>query len=143
MLDLSTIELRKLIRKLLISTSLIAIVSLAVASKGGGGDKGKANTPLKTNFVPIRTTAGFTLKAGPSFTGSSIVSTEKTPEYVSFQTLITYQRGNIDLYNAPHLQGRIAAYSCTTTPAATSACSIFGSICIKSRRFPSLPLPLK
>jgi hypothetical protein len=94
MLDLSTIELRKLIRKLLISASLIAIVSLAVASKGGGGDKGKVNTPLKTNFVPIRTTAGFTLKAGPSFTGSSIVSTEKTPEYVSFQTLITYQRGN-------------------------------------------------
>jgi hypothetical protein len=52
------------------------------------------NTPLKTNFVPIRTTAGFTLKAGPSFMGSSIVSTEKTQEYVSFQTLITYQRGN-------------------------------------------------
>ncbi|HLX65875.1 MAG TPA: hypothetical protein VKR41_02735 [Puia sp.] len=94
MLNLSTIELRKLIRKLLISTSLVAIVSLAVASKGGGGDKGKANTPLKTNFVPIRTTAGFTLKAGPTFMGSSIISTEKTPEYVSFQTLITYQRGN-------------------------------------------------
>ena len=93
MLDLSTIELRKLIRKLLISASLIAIVSLAVASKGGG-DKGKANTSLRTNFVPIRTTAGFTLKAGPTFMGSSIISTEKTPEYVSFQTLITYQRGN-------------------------------------------------
>jgi hypothetical protein len=94
MLNVSTIELRKLIRKLLISTSLIAIVSMAVASKGGGGDKGKANTPLKTNFVPIRTTTGFTLKAGPTFTGSSIISTEKTREYVSFQTLITYQRGN-------------------------------------------------
>jgi hypothetical protein len=26
--------------------------------------------------------------------GSSIIGTEKTPEYVSFQTLITYQRGN-------------------------------------------------
>jgi hypothetical protein len=93
MLNLNTIELRKLIRKLLISASMVAIVGLAVASKGGGGDKGKA-TPLKTNFVPIRTTAGFTLKAGPTFMGSTITSTEKTPEYVSFQTLITYQHGN-------------------------------------------------
>jgi hypothetical protein len=73
---------------------MVAIVGLAVASKGGGGDKGKTNTPLKTNFVPIRTTAGFTLKAGPTFMGSTITSTEKTPEYVSFQTLITYQHGN-------------------------------------------------
>jgi len=94
MLNLSTIELRKLIRKLLISASLVGIVGLAVASKGGGGDKGKSSTPLKTNFVPIRTTAGFTLKAGPNFMGSTITSTEKTPEYVSFQTLITYQHGN-------------------------------------------------
>jgi hypothetical protein len=94
MLNLSTIELRKLIRKLLISASLVAVVGLAVASKGGGGDKNKANTPLKTNFVPIRTTTGFTLKAGPSFTGNTIVSTEKTPDYVSFHTLITYQHGN-------------------------------------------------
>ena len=94
MLNLSTIELRKLIRKLLISASMVAIVGLAVASKGGGGDKGKTNIPLKTNFVPIRTTAGFTLKAGPTFMGSTITSTEKTPEYVSFQTLITYQHGN-------------------------------------------------
>src|SRR5579863_9845933 len=83
MLNLSTIELRKLIRKLLISASLVGIVGLAVASKGGGGDKGKSSTPLKTNFVTIRTTAGFTLKAGPNFMGSTITSTEKTPEYVS------------------------------------------------------------
>jgi hypothetical protein len=94
MLNLSTIELRKLIRKALISTSLVAVVGLAVASKGGGGDKQKANVALKTNFVPIRTTTGFTLKAGPAFTGSTILSTEKTPEYVSFHTLITYQHGN-------------------------------------------------
>lgn len=94
MLNLSIIELRKLIRKALISASLVAVVGLAVASKGGGGDKQKANVPLKTNFVPIRTTSGFTLKAGPTFTGSTILSAEKTPDYISFHTLITYQRGN-------------------------------------------------
>jgi hypothetical protein len=87
-------------RKLLISASLIAIVGLAIASKGGGGDKQKTTT-LKTNFVPIRTTNGFTLKVGPTFTGSSIVSTQKTREYVSFNTLITYQHGNMT-YIMPH-----------------------------------------
>lgn len=95
MLNLSTIELRKLIRKLLISASLVAVVGLAFASKGGGGDKQKANIPLKTNFVPIRTTTGFTLKAGPTFTGTTIISTEKTPDYISFHTLVTYEHGNM------------------------------------------------
>jgi len=101
MLDLSTIELRKLMRKLLISASLVAIVGLALASKGGGGDKQKANIPLKTNFVPIRTTTGFTLKVGPTFTGSTIVSTQKTREYVTFSSLITYQHGNMT-FILPH-----------------------------------------
>jgi hypothetical protein len=94
MLNVNTIELRKLIRKLLISASLVAVVGLAFASKGGGGDKQKANTPLKTNFVPIRTTTGFTLKAGPTFMGSTIITTEKSQDYISFHTLITYQHGN-------------------------------------------------
>jgi hypothetical protein len=88
-------------RKLLISTSLVAVVGLAWASKGGGGDNKKANMPLKTNFVPIRTTAGFTLKAGPTYTGSMMVATEKTHEFVSFNTLITYQHGNMT-YIMPH-----------------------------------------
>jgi len=82
-------------RKLLISTLMIAVVSLAFASKGGGGEK--KNTPstaLKTNFTPIRTTTGFTLKAGPTFSGNYFLSTEKKSDYVSFNTLITYQKGN-------------------------------------------------
>ncbi|HEV3412461.1 MAG TPA: hypothetical protein VG101_08280 [Puia sp.] len=98
---MNTIELRKLIRMLLISASLVAVVGLAVASKGGGGDKQKANTALKTNFVPIRTTNGFTLKAGPTFTGSTILSTQTTREYISFNSLITYQHGNMT-YIMPH-----------------------------------------
>jgi len=100
MLNLSTIELRKLMRKALISASLLAVVGLALASKGGGGDK-KANMPLKTNFVPIRTTTGFTLKVGPTYTGSMITGAEKTPDYVSVHTLITYQHGNTT-YIMPH-----------------------------------------
>lgn len=95
MLTPTTIEWRKLMRKTLVSTLLVAVVGLAFASKGGGGDKKKDNSiPLKTSFTPIRTTNGFTLKAGPAYTGSYVLGTEKTTNYVSFNTLITYQKGN-------------------------------------------------
>jgi hypothetical protein len=82
-------------RRTLVSTLLIAVVGLTFASKGGGGDNNKAGSiPLKTSFTPIRTTNGFTLKAGPAYTGSYLLGTEKAANYVSFNTLITYQRGN-------------------------------------------------
>lgn len=91
-----------MMRKLLISTMLVAVVGLAFASKGGGGEK-KANTsiPLKTTFTPVRTTNGFTLKAGPSYAGSYLLNTEKTSGYTSFNTLITYQKGN-SIYIMPY-----------------------------------------
>jgi hypothetical protein len=101
MLILTTIEVRKLMRKTLICVLMIAVVGFAIASKGGGGDNKKAAMPLKTNFVPIRTTNGFTLKAGPSYSGSMIIGAEKTREYVSFSTLVTYQKGN-SFYIMPH-----------------------------------------
>ena len=88
-------------RKLLVSTIMIAVVGLAFASKGGGGEKKAANNPLKTNFTPIRTTSYFTLKAGPTFTGSTLLSTEKKANYVSFNTLITFEKGN-SIYIMPY-----------------------------------------
>jgi len=80
MTKLTTIEWRKLTRKTLVSAIMVAVVGLAFASKGGGGDKKSSNVPLKTNFTPIRTTNGFTLKTGPTFTGSVILSAEKKRE---------------------------------------------------------------
>jgi hypothetical protein len=88
-------------RKTVICALMIAVVGFAIASKGGGGDNKKATIPLKTNFVPIRTTNGFTLKAGPSYSGSMIIGAEKTREFVSFSTLVTYQKGN-SFYIMPH-----------------------------------------
>ena len=91
----ATIQWRKLMRKTLVSTILLAMVGLAFASKGGGGDNKKSNShSLKTDFTPIRTTTGFTLKMGPSFSGSVLLSSEKKANYVSFNTLVTYQKGN-------------------------------------------------
>jgi len=84
-----------LTRKLLVSTLLVAVVGLAFASKGGGGEKKKSNNPaLKTNFTPIRTTSGLTLKAGPSFSGNFSLGVEKKDNYISFNTLVTYEKGN-------------------------------------------------
>jgi len=101
MLKPITIELRKLMRKTLVSTLMFAVVGLAFASKGGGGEKKAPNNSLKTNFTPIRTTTGFTLKTGPSFSGSVLLGTEKKDNYVSFNTLITYEKGNT-MYIMPY-----------------------------------------
>jgi hypothetical protein len=89
-------------RKSLISTLLIAVVGLTFASKGGGGEKKKENSvTLKTNFTPIRTTNGFTLKAGPTYTGNYSLGQEKSEGYISFHTLVTYQKGN-SVYIMPY-----------------------------------------
>ena len=90
----TTIGMRKLMRKTLIIALMLAVVGLAFASKGGGGDKKSSKTPLKTNFVPIRTISGFTLKEGPSYTGSYLTGAQATREYVSFNSLVTFQKGN-------------------------------------------------
>jgi len=83
-----------MMRKALVSTLMLAVVGLAFASKGGGGDKKSTSTPLKTEFVPIRTTNNFTLKVGPSYAGSFLLSQERTKTSISFNTLVTYQKGN-------------------------------------------------
>jgi hypothetical protein len=88
-------------RKALISTIMIAVVGLAFASKGGGGDKKPTTTSLKTNSTPIRTTGGFTLKTGPSFSGSVLLGAEKKANYVSFNALVTYEKGN-SIYIMPY-----------------------------------------
>lgn len=90
-----TIPMRKWMRQMVISSLMVAVVGLSFASKGGGGDK-KSNSkiPLKTEFTPIRTTGTFTLKTGPSYAGSFLLGQEKTKNYLSINSLVTYQKGN-------------------------------------------------
>jgi len=85
---------KTLARKSAICFMLTAMAILAFASKGGGGgDKGKSN-PITNQFTPIRTSGGFTLKAGPTYRGSLLFNQEKKKDAVSFNSLVTYQRGN-------------------------------------------------
>ena len=87
--------MRRLMRHAVISGLLLAVVGLAFASKGGGGDKKNTKTvPLKTEFTPIRTTGNFTLKASPAYSGSFFLGQEKTKTTISFNSLVTYEKGN-------------------------------------------------
>ena len=82
-------------RQTVISTLLLAVVGLTFASKGGGGDKKKdKGVTLKTEFTPIRTTGNFTLKSSPAYSGSFFLGQEKTKTTISFNTLVTYEKGN-------------------------------------------------
>jgi len=80
-------------KKALISSILLGFAAFAIASMGGGGNKSKEKA-TRPEFTPIRTTNGFTLKAGPSYRGSMIVGQEKGKNLVAYNSIVTYQKGN-------------------------------------------------
>jgi hypothetical protein len=81
------------VRKAVISFILVGIGAFAIASMGGGGNKSKDKV-VKPEFTPIRTTNGFTLKAGPSYRGSLSFGQEKTKNQTAYNSIVTYQKGN-------------------------------------------------
>ncbi|HUP10719.1 MAG TPA: hypothetical protein VM187_00860 [Niastella sp.] len=82
-----------MLKKTIISCAMIGVFALALASSGGG-DKKKAETLRKPDFTPIRTTNGFTLKAGPAYTGSHTFNSVRSNNYITRSTVVTYQQGN-------------------------------------------------
>jgi hypothetical protein len=89
----STLKLDHMLKKTLISCAMIGAVALAAVASSGGGKK-KSEAPLKPIYTPIRTTNGFTLKAGPSYTGSHILSSERSRNFITYSAVVTYQKGN-------------------------------------------------
>lgn len=49
---------------------------------------------MRSEFVPIKTSLGFTLKAGSAYKGSMLMSQEKVNGQLRFNSLVTFQRGN-------------------------------------------------
>ncbi|OQP51741.1 hypothetical protein A4H97_26380 [Niastella yeongjuensis] len=88
-----TLKLNHMLKKTIISCAMIGAFALALASSGGG-DKKKAESLRKPDFTPIRTTNGFTLKAGPSYTGSHTFYSVRTNNVITCNTVVTYQQGN-------------------------------------------------
>ncbi len=81
-------------RKLLAAALMLSLAGLAVASMGGEKKSKKASSAT-ADFVPIKTTSGFTLKAGPSYKGSLGLSSNKAGSgHLNINTLVTYQKGN-------------------------------------------------
>jgi hypothetical protein len=89
----STQKLNHMLKKTIISCAMIGTFALALASSGGG-DKKKVESLRKPDFTPIRTTNGFTLKAGPMYTGSHTFSSVRSNNVITRNTVVTYQQGN-------------------------------------------------
>jgi len=87
-----TLKLNHMIKKTLASCMLLGVVGLALASSGGGKDKAKST--VETGFASSKTYIGFSLKAGPRYSGSQLFSTEKSGSAVLFNSVVTYQKGN-------------------------------------------------
>jgi hypothetical protein len=88
--NMKILSLRKKIGFSLLFTGLAAF---SFASMGGGGTKPKASVSSAL-FTPIRATSVFTLKAGPSYRGSNIFNNTKVDNFITFNSVITYQKGN-------------------------------------------------
>lgn len=67
---------------------------LSFGSSGGGGDKNKSRLNFNKDFTTIRTTGGFTLKAGPLYGGSQLLNIQRQKDVVLLNSVITYQKGN-------------------------------------------------
>jgi hypothetical protein len=105
--------MKKLTRQACFSALMIIVVALAFASKGGGSKK---KTPTyKSDFVPIRTFNGFTLRSGANFAGSHIFGIEKNDKHFSYNTIVTYQKGNT-IFILPY-KYKVNTSAFTTSPA--------------------------
>ncbi|MBC7826726.1 MAG: hypothetical protein H7122_03190 [Chitinophagaceae bacterium] len=81
-------------KSLIIGFAMVGTVVLALASSGGGGNKKKQSlAAAKQGFTPLKSSYGLTLKAGPNYTGSHVNSSQRK-NILSYNTLVTYQKGN-------------------------------------------------
>ena len=105
-------QMKKLTRKTAFCAALVVMAILAFASKGGGGGDKKASA-FKSNFTPIRSVSTFTLKSTPAYSNSYIFNQQKENNKLSFNTMITYEKGNT-VYILPY--NYRVNISCSNTP---------------------------
>jgi hypothetical protein len=86
-------KIRKHALKMVIVTVLLGFAGLAIASIGGE-KRNRKTAAVRTDFAPVKTTTGFTLKAGAVYKGSMLLNQEKANGQLRFNSLVTFQRGN-------------------------------------------------
>ncbi|RYY26569.1 MAG: hypothetical protein EOO04_10575 [Chitinophagaceae bacterium] len=89
-----------MLKKTIVSLSLVGVVALALASSGGGNRK-KAAKLVTPEFTPIKTSTGFSMRSGISYTGSLITSAQKAKNSINLKALSTFQKGN-NIYIVPN-----------------------------------------
>jgi hypothetical protein len=100
MFSVTNNQMKKLTRKTAICAVLVVMAILAFASKGGGGDK-KNTGSFRNNFTPIRSLNSFTLKTSATYSGSYVFNQQKQDNRLSFNTMVTYEKGNT-IYILPY-----------------------------------------
>lgn len=70
--------------------AMIGAVALALASSGGGEKK---NTAVSSGVNILKTTPGFSLKAGRSYS-NALSFKERSNSFALRNTIITYRKGN-------------------------------------------------
>jgi len=86
-----TLKLNHMLKKSLISMAMVGAVALALASSGGG-DKKKV-TAAASGVNTLKTTPGFSLKAGRSYSNSLTLKNGQNNLALG-NTVLTYRKGN-------------------------------------------------
>jgi len=86
-----TLKLNHMLKKSIISMAMVGAVALALASSGGG-DKKKV-TVAASGVNTLKTTPGFSLKAGRSYSNSLTLRNGQTNLALG-NTVLTYRKGN-------------------------------------------------
>ena len=87
-----TLKLNHMLKKSLISATMLGVVVIALASSGGG--KKKSSTSSSLGLIPMRANGTFTLKSKPNYSGSHVFSTMNLKNSTVYRSVITYQKGN-------------------------------------------------
>jgi len=86
-----TLKLNHMLKKSIISATMLGVVVIALASSGGGKKKA-ANSNL--GIIPVRSNGSFVMNARPSYSGSHILKTTNSKNTTVIRSVITYQKGN-------------------------------------------------
>jgi hypothetical protein len=90
----ASINNHSIVRKVASCFVLTAVAIITFGSSGGGGGDKNKNRNFNKDFTPIRTSSGFTLKAGPTYNGSQLLNVRKQKDVVCLTSVVTYQKGN-------------------------------------------------
>lgn len=91
MITIFTLKLNHMLKKTIISATMLGVVVIALASSGGGKKK-TASSNL--GIIPVRANGTFVMKSKPSYSGSHILRTVNSKNTTIIRSVVTYQQGN-------------------------------------------------